>query len=54
MAQPHMVRWVRGTGTIYQIKEVIELGEIRLERVYCIDGKFFNDFSLENESKSYK
>jgi hypothetical protein len=39
VAQPHMVRWVRGTDTKYQIKEVIKLGEIRLERFhYSIKG----------------
>ena len=30
-----MVRWVRGTGIKYQTREVIKLGEIRIERFYC-------------------
>ena len=54
MAQLHMVRWVRGTGTKYQIREIMKSKEIRLERFYCMDGKMFNDFSLESESKIYK
>jgi hypothetical protein len=35
VAQPYMVRWVRGTSTKYQIMELIKLGEFRLERFYC-------------------
>ena len=35
----HWVRWVRGGETKYQIKEVIKLGEIRLERFCCSSKK---------------
>ena len=34
MVEPHIVHWVRGTGTKYQIREVIKLREITLERFY--------------------
>ena len=47
VAQPHMVRWVWGTNTKYQIKEVIKLEAIRLERFYC--SRFAIDVCMHKE-----